>query len=169
MVKVSKKSIDEKKIDEKKIDEKKIDKKIYFVIAITLIIFLIIYINYPTEKILKNNLDGICNDPEGKINDFYSKNTVNSGSDETGRIGFTDTCLKELSNNIDEVNLQVYLNRVYNFGGIDKDEVTSERGLLEGYCPDNIPKEFSEVNPFMMIKYYNCPNGCFEGACVKRT
>ena len=39
---------------------------------------------------------------------------VQSGSDETGRVGFTDICLKDLEKNLDSINLQIYLNKIYN-------------------------------------------------------
>jgi len=145
--------------------KKRVDKKYYYVILILVIIVAVFYFNY-SNKGLKNNLDGICDDPEGKINDFYSQNMVKSGSDETGRVGFTDICLKDLEKNLDSINLQIYLNKVYNFGGIKSSDKLDENVLLEGYCPKNIPNEFSKVDPMMMISYYRCPNGCSEGACI---
>jgi len=145
--------------------KKGIDKKYYYAVLILLLIGVVLYFNY-SDKNLKNNLNGICNDPEGKVNDFYSRSMVQSGSDETGRVGFTDICLKDLEKNLDSINLQIYLNKIYNFGGIKSSDKLDENVLLEGYCPESIPNEFSEVNPMMMISYYRCPNGCSEGACI---
>ena len=124
--------------------------------------------NITTYTLRQLSLEQLIESPEGesakRYMHHYSMPPYSVG--ETGRVGFTDICLKDLEKNLDSINLQIYLNKIYNFGGIKSSDKLDENVLLEGYCPESIPNRFSEVNPMMMISYYRCPNGCSEGACI---
>jgi len=146
-------------------------KKYHYIIAgLAIVVLIYVYIqgNSFTANIVGNHLEGICDDVEGLENEIYSKNQVLVGSDETGRIGFTDICLKEMyDGRLDEVGLLFYLNNIAKYVQFDSNMAKDMDVLLEGFCPESLNQNLDEINPFMLITPYKCPKGCDNGACIQ--
>ena len=162
---------DESKIGEDNEEKKSPVKKIHYLIAgIVLVALVFVYAgggSVSGDVVLENHLEGICDDPEGDANDFYTKGEVKAGDDETGRVGFTDTCLKTFyDGRLDDIGLAFYFRSLAKYGAIDEEMTKDMDVLFEGYCPASLTQTFEEVDPFMLIATYKCPNGCEDGACI---
>jgi hypothetical protein len=142
----------------------------YLIVGIVLVALVFVYANGGSvsgDVVLENHLEGICDDPEGDENDFYAKGEVKAGSDDTGRVGFTDTCLKTFyDGRLDDIGLAFYFRSLAEYGAIDEEMTKDMDILFEGYCPESLTQTFEEVDPFMLIATYKCPNGCEDGACI---
>tara|TARA_Y100000310_G_scaffold88080_1_gene85001 strand:- start:2892 stop:3512 length:621 start_codon:yes stop_codon:yes gene_type:complete len=158
------------KIEDESEEKKGSVKKVHYIIAgIVLVIVVFAYAgSSPTGNVvIENHLEGICDDPEGEVNDFYEMNMVWAGSDETGRVGFTDVCASSLyDGRLDEIGLLFYLNNIAKYVYFDVDMSKDPNMLLEGYCPESLTQNYEEVDPFMLIATYKCPNGCEDGVCI---
>jgi hypothetical protein len=142
---------------------------VYIILAIIAIVLVFYYTggNFINEKIPNINND-VCNDPEGEINDLFSQGQVMAGSDEIGRVGFTDTCLSTAyDGRLDQLGLQIYLSKLGEAGVLNEDNKDNMNILLEAYCPEVLPDNINEITPFSLITAYECPNGCVEGRCIK--
>jgi uncharacterized membrane protein YhaH (DUF805 family) len=95
----------------------------------------------------------ICSDSEGYSEDYFSKGQIIAVDDLGGRLVVEDICFSDY---LSKLPLELKQNIQDN-----------PNILMESFCPTSPPDNLRDGSVF--IKEYECPNGCFDGACIKDT
>ncbi len=96
-----------------------------------------------------------CSDSDGGLNYAVDGDVVVT---TTGTLTIADFCLSDLVELAAEYSTyQTILNGMISAGVIEASQVNDPNVIIEGYCPTEIPDDFT---PFDFEKAYACPNGC---------
>ena len=111
---------------------------------------------------------GVSGEEQGKLVEYYCDNNYGKkylyncpyGCQNGACIGWTLTCVDD--DGLDYFNkgsVKGMLSNNESWGGQDRCEPTNSKILYESYCQGNSAG----------VKYYECPNGCQDGVCIKES